>query len=96
MTRVLIIGAGFFYVTVGPSGLVAIKQCLEEGLVPVCFESSSSIGGLWRYSAKESHSSCYHSTVVNTSKEMMQFSDFPIPADWPKFLPHTMYIIPNS
>ena len=29
--RVAIIGAG-------PSGLAAVKQCLEEGLNPVCFE----------------------------------------------------------
>ena len=40
--RVAIIGAGC-------SGLTAIKSCLEEGLVPVCFERSNCIGGLWNY-----------------------------------------------
>lgn len=40
--RVAIIGAG-------SSGLCNIKCCLEEGLEPVCFESSDEIGGLWRF-----------------------------------------------
>ncbi|KAI8901608.1 flavin monooxygenase-like protein [Globomyces pollinis-pini] len=84
--RVAIIGAG-------PSGLTAIKHCLEEGLLPVCFEAGSNIGGLWRYCTKgerESHSSVYKSTVVNTSKQMMAFSDSPIPSEWPNFLPHEL------
>ena len=38
--RVAIVGAG-------ASGLSAIKCCLEEGLEPVCFEKTGSIGGLW-------------------------------------------------
>lgn len=40
--RVAIVGAG-------SSGLVCIKCCLDEGLEPVCFESSDDIGGLWRF-----------------------------------------------
>jgi hypothetical protein len=60
-------------------------------LEPVCFESAPSLGGIWQYTAaKDSHSSIYSSTVVNTSKEMMQFSDFPIPEDWPEFLHHSL------
>ena len=39
--RVAVIGAG-------SSGLTCIKCCLDEGLEPVCFESSDDIGGLWR------------------------------------------------
>jgi cation diffusion facilitator CzcD-associated flavoprotein CzcO len=70
---------------IGPSGLVAIKEALASGLVPVCFEASSSIGGLWKYNTKQG---IYQSTVMNTSKEMIQFSDFEIPKDFPQFLPH--------
>lgn len=33
----------------GTSGLTCIKCCLDEGLKPVCFESSDDIGGLWRF-----------------------------------------------
>lgn len=40
--RVAVIGAG-------SSGLTTIKSCLDEGLEPVCFESSDGIGGLWRF-----------------------------------------------
>lgn len=42
--KVAVIGAG-------PSGLTAMKACLEEGMVPTCFESSDDLGGLWRFKA---------------------------------------------
>ncbi|CAG8568689.1 7744_t:CDS:2, partial [Acaulospora colombiana] len=75
------------------SGLTAIEQCLDNDLVPVCFEQNSFIGGLWRYEEvcgenKDPHSSIYESIRTNTSKEMTAFSDFPIPRDWPTFLSH--------
>ena len=40
--RVAVIGGG-------SSGLACIKCCLDEGLEPICFESSDDIGGLWRF-----------------------------------------------
>lgn len=30
----------------GASGLTAIKCCLDEGLIPVCFEREHDIGGI--------------------------------------------------
>ncbi|NP_001016366.1 dimethylaniline monooxygenase [N-oxide-forming] 4 [Xenopus tropicalis] len=79
--RVAIIGAGC-------SGLTAIKCCLEEGLEPVCFEKSSDIGGLWRFteSVEDWRASIYKSVVTNTSKEMMCYTDFPMPEDFPAYL----------
>lgn len=81
--RVAIIGAGC-------SGLTAIKCCLDEGVEPVCFEREDDIGGLWNYTdtAKLGKGSVYKSCVINTSKEMMAFSDFPPPREFPTFLPH--------
>ena len=81
--RVLIIGAGC-------SGLAAIKSCLDEGLEPVCLESSSDIGGLWNYKDNDvtGNAGIYRSLVINTSKEMMMFSDFPPPESFPPFLTH--------
>ena len=73
----------------GASGLVSIKTCLEEGLEPVCYEQEDTIGGLWNYTEEERHSSVYRSAVINTSKEMSCFSDFPIPKEFPPFMPHT-------
>lgn len=40
--RICIIGGG-------ASGLVSIKNCLDENLIPICYEKSSDIGGLWNY-----------------------------------------------
>ncbi|KAG8542819.1 hypothetical protein GDO81_026056 [Engystomops pustulosus] len=79
--KVAVIGAG-------ASGLVAIKSCLEEGLEPTCFERTEDIGGLWRFkeNPEEGRASIYKSVIINTSKEMMSYSDFPIPDDFPNFM----------
>eukprot|EP00079_Xenopus_tropicalis_P024140 XP_012816672.1 PREDICTED: flavin containing monooxygenase 2 isoform X1 [Xenopus tropicalis] len=81
--NVAVIGAGI-------SGLVAIKSCLEEGLEPICFERSDDIGGLWRFSdnMEDGRASIYKSLVTNVCKEIMCLSDFPMPEDFPNFLPH--------
>ncbi|XP_029939621.1 dimethylaniline monooxygenase [N-oxide-forming] 5-like [Salarias fasciatus] len=83
--RVAVIGAG-------STGLACIKCCLDEGLDPVCFESSDDIGGLWRFkeNPEPGRASIYHSVIINTSKEMMCFSDFPIPAHFPNFMHNSL------
>ncbi|XP_077188363.1 flavin-containing monooxygenase 5-like [Paroedura picta] len=75
----------------GASGLTAIKCCLEEGLRPTCFERSEDIGGLWRFRECDidGQASIYKSLTINTSKEMMSYSDFPIPADFPNYMHHS-------
>ncbi|XP_077987003.1 flavin-containing monooxygenase 5-like [Glandiceps talaboti] len=85
--RVAIIGAG-------SSGLGAIKCCLDEGLEPVCFEKGTDIGGLWNYHTdiKEGHASVFRSTIINTSKEIMCFSDFPAPKEYPNFMHNTWVV----
>ncbi|XP_068879836.1 flavin-containing monooxygenase 5-like isoform X2 [Aphelocoma coerulescens] len=72
----------------GSSGLCAIKACLQEGLEPVCFERTGDIGGLWRFEERpeDGRASIYRSVIINTSKEMMCFSDFPIPEDFPNYM----------
>ncbi|XP_026511195.1 dimethylaniline monooxygenase [N-oxide-forming] 4-like isoform X1 [Terrapene carolina triunguis] len=79
--RVAIIGAG-------ASGLASIKCCLDEGLEPTCFEQSHDIGGLWRFT-EAGRISVYRSVITNTSKEMMCFSDFPFPEDFPNYMNHS-------
>ncbi|KAG9282711.1 dimethylaniline monooxygenase N-oxide-forming 5-like [Astyanax mexicanus] len=85
--RVAVIGGG-------SSGLTCIKCCLDEGLEPVCFESSDDIGGLWRFkeNPEQDRASIYQSVIINTSKEMMCFSDYPIPAHFPNYM-HNSYIM---
>uniref|UniRef100_A0A3Q3VS32 Flavin-containing monooxygenase n=1 Tax=Mola mola TaxID=94237 RepID=A0A3Q3VS32_MOLML len=83
--RVAVVGGG-------GSGLACIKCCLDEGLEPVCFESSDDIGGLWRFkeNPEPDRASIYHSVIINTSKEMMCFSDFPIPAHFPNYMHNSL------
>lgn len=83
--RIAVVGCGC-------SGLTCIKSCLEEGLEPVCFEKTNDVGGLWRYSETAEKASVYRSAVFNTSKEMTCFSDFPVPPQFPPFLPHDYFM----
>uniref|UniRef100_A0A3Q2NMV5 Flavin-containing monooxygenase n=1 Tax=Fundulus heteroclitus TaxID=8078 RepID=A0A3Q2NMV5_FUNHE len=87
--RVAVIGAG-------PSGLTSIKACLDEGMQPTCFESSDDMGGLWKFKevSEPNRASIYRSLIfltltINISKEMMCYSDFPIPADYPNYMHHS-------
>uniref|UniRef100_A0A3Q2Y9X2 Flavin-containing monooxygenase n=1 Tax=Hippocampus comes TaxID=109280 RepID=A0A3Q2Y9X2_HIPCM len=75
----------------GPSGLSAVKSCLDEDLHPTCFESSDDLGGLWKFKevSEPNRASIYRSLTINISKEMMSFSDFPIPADFPNYMHHS-------
>ncbi|XP_067273300.1 flavin-containing monooxygenase 5-like [Pseudorasbora parva] len=83
--RVAVIGGG-------TSGLTCIKCCLDEGLEPVCFETSDDIGGLWRFkeTPDPDRASIYYSLIINTSKEMMCFSDFPIPSHFPNYMHNSL------
>ncbi|XP_034036301.1 dimethylaniline monooxygenase [N-oxide-forming] 2-like isoform X1 [Thalassophryne amazonica] len=85
--RVVVIGAG-------SSGLTCIKTCIDEGLEPVCFECSDDIGGLWKFkeSDEPNSTSIYRSLVTNTSKEIMCFSDFPMPGDYPNYMHHSLLL----
>ncbi|XP_061489120.1 flavin-containing monooxygenase 5-like isoform X2 [Rhineura floridana] len=82
--KVAVIGAG-------ASGLTAIKCCLDEGLQPTCFERSEDIGGLWRFQEHDigGQASIYKSLTINTSKEMMSYSDFLIPEEYPNYMHHS-------
>ena len=78
---VCIIGAG-------SSGLVAAKIFKEKGIEFDCFESGSDIGGMWRYQNDNGRSSAYRSLHIDTSRQNLGYSDFPIPEHYPDFLSH--------
>ena len=82
--RVAVIGAG-------ASGLTAMKCCLEEDLEPVCYERSDHIGGLWHYTPNsvDGQACVMKSTIINTNKEIMSYSDFPAPAEYPIYMHNT-------
>jgi dimethylaniline monooxygenase (N-oxide forming) len=93
--RIAIIGSGV-------SGILAIKSCREEIQLfdqIICFERTSSIGGLWKYRDLDENDNSniaddtvtvMHGTIANSSKEMSAFSDFPPPPDFPNFMHHKL------
>ena len=70
--RVAVVGAG-------PSGLATVKELLDEGHAPTCFERADSPGGVFRFG--ESDGVVWESCRLTSSGLLTAFSDFPVPAD---------------
>jgi dimethylaniline monooxygenase (N-oxide forming) len=81
LNRACIIGAG-------SSGLVAVKALRDAGVAFDCFEESDRVGGLWVLGNKNGRSAAYRSLSINTSRERMQYADFPMPAHYPDYPGH--------
>ncbi len=79
--KVCIIGAG-------SSGLAAAKILHENAIVFDWYEMSSGIGGNWRYNNDNGRSAAYDTLYIDTSKDRMAYSDFPMPAAFPNYLHH--------
>ena len=77
--RTCVIGAGV-------SGLTAGKAMGDRGVDYTCFEASDDVGGNWYY-GKPSSSVC-SSTHLISSKRLTEFTDFPMPADYPEYPSH--------
>jgi hypothetical protein len=79
---VCVIGAGC-------SGLTSIKNLIQAGMTQVvCFERNSRVGGNWIYTAGPSHASVCETTHIISSKKMSEFTDFPMPDDYPDYPSH--------
>jgi cation diffusion facilitator CzcD-associated flavoprotein CzcO len=83
LPRVCVIGAG-------SSGIAAAKALHERGFDFDCFDASDRVGGNWAYGNVNGMSSAYRSLHINTSRERMEYSDFPMPKSYPDFPHHTM------
>ena len=80
--KICVIGAGC-------SGITAVKNLVEKGLKNVvCFEQNDQIGGNWIYSATPSHSSVCETTHIISSKKLSEYTDFPMPDDYPDYPSH--------
>jgi dimethylaniline monooxygenase (N-oxide forming) len=73
----------------GSSGIAAVKALQERGFAFDCFEASDRVGGNWVFKNRNGMSSSYRSLHINTSRERMEYSDFPMPASYPDFPHHT-------
>lgn len=80
--RVCVIGAG-------PSGITAGKNLLQAGLRNVViYEKGDQVGGNWVFSPRLSHSSVFETTHIISSKTLSQYTDYPMPADYPDYPSH--------
>ena len=72
----------------GSSGITACQNLDERGVGFSCFEKGSDVGGIWRYRNDNGMSAAYRSLHINTSREMMEYSAFPMPVDYPDYPGH--------
>jgi dimethylaniline monooxygenase (N-oxide forming) len=82
LPSVCVIGAG-------SSGIAAAKALHERGIPFDCFEKSDRVGGNWVFGNKNGMSSAYRSLHINTSRERMEYTDFPMPRSYPDFPHHS-------
>src|SRR4051812_19834230 len=73
----------------GSSGIAAAKALHERGVPFDCFEASDRVGGNWVFGNKNQMSSAYRSLHINTSRDRMEYSDFPMPKSYPDFPHHS-------
>lgn len=72
----------------GSSGITALKALTEAGLTATAFDVSDRIGGNWAIHNPNGMSAAYETLFMNTSRERMQYSDFPINPAYPDFPRH--------
>ena len=73
----------------GSSGIAACQVLHARGIPFDCFETGSGVGGNWRYDNDNGMSSAYRSLFINTSREMMEYASYPMPAEYPDYPHHT-------
>jgi len=73
----------------GVSGLAASKALSDAGVPYTCFEASDRVGGNWAFKNPNGRSSAYRSLHIDTSKQRISFSDFPMGDEYPDVPHHT-------
>src|SRR5947209_20512759 len=73
----------------GSSGIAATKALHQHGIEVDCYEASDRIGGNWVFGNKNGMSAAYEGLYINTSRDRMQYADYPMPKSYPDFPHHT-------
>ena len=81
--RIAVIGAG-------PSGLVAVKELLQEGHEVTCYEKAPDLGGVFRYDPEGG--GVWETCRLTSSAFVTAFSDFPLAHDSPTHFTHHEYM----
>ncbi|KAL6871300.1 FAD/NAD(P)-binding domain-containing protein [Trichoderma novae-zelandiae] len=79
------VGTNVCVVGTGVTGLLAVKNLVEQGLNVRALEQNDYLGGNWHHSVDAQQVSALPETRVNMSKETNSFTDFPMPDDYPSF-----------
>ena len=70
----------------GPSGLTALKNLLQCNIQAECLEREDDLGGNWYFGSSTSR--VFESTRLISSKSLTEFTDFPMPREWPAYPDH--------
>jgi cation diffusion facilitator CzcD-associated flavoprotein CzcO len=73
----------------GSSGIAAAKALKHRGIAFECYEASDRVGGNWVFGNRNGMSAAYRDLHINTSRDRMEYSDFPMPKSCPDFPHHT-------
>jgi cation diffusion facilitator CzcD-associated flavoprotein CzcO len=73
----------------GSSGIAALKTLHERGIPVTAYEKGDRVGGNWVFQNINGMSSSYRHLHINTSRERMEYADFPMPKSYPDFPHHT-------
>jgi hypothetical protein len=73
----------------GSSGIAVAKALHQNGIPFDCVEASDRVGGNWVFGNRNGMSAAYRDLHINTSRDRMAYSDYPMPADYPDYPHHS-------
>lgn len=76
----------------GASGLAVARQLQRARLPFEILEQSAEIGGNWRLADDNQHSAVFASTYANTSRQIMAFSEYDMPDEYPTYPHHSQLL----
>ena len=72
----------------GSSGIASCQVLKARGIPFDCYEKGSAVGGNWRFMNDNGMSSAYRSLHINTSRGLMAYATYPMPAHYPDYPNH--------
>src|SRR4051794_25145787 len=73
----------------GSSGIAAAKKLRDAGIDTTVFEKSDRVGGNWVFGNRNRMSAAYRSLHINTSRDRMEYAEYPMPESYPDFPHHS-------